>query len=148
MRIRSVLFVGRRNAARSVMAESCFNAAAIPGWRAFSAGWQPQQRADATALRVLAQGGFPVDSLDPKPIAIFRQPGAPQIDLCVFLDTELPGDIASYPATREYWRVADPSHAAHSIRAYKAALESVTARIGELILSGRLFVEGNLPLAS
>ena len=148
MRIRSVLFVGRRNAARSIMAESCFNAAAIPTWRAFSAGWQPEEKADAKALRALAQGGFPADAFGPKPIAIFRQPGAPQIDLCIFLDAELPADIGSYPASREYWRIPDPSRGRRADHTYRSALDSVTARIGELILSGRLFSEGGLSLAS
>lgn len=147
MRIRSVLFVGRRNAARSLMAEACFNAAAIPAWRAFSAGWQPQANADRMALRVLEEAGFPADSLSPKPIDIFRQPGGPAIDLCVFLDHELPGDIGSYPAMREYWRVGDPHGATNARGAYGVALNSVTAHISDLILSGRLADEGRLPLA-
>ncbi|GIL00506.1 MAG: hypothetical protein BroJett030_04050 [Alphaproteobacteria bacterium] len=141
MQIRSVLFVGRRNAARSIMAESCFNAAAIPGWRAFSAGWQPEAKADARALRLLEQGGFPADGLLPKPVAIFRQPGAPQIDLSVFLDAELPSDVAAYPGLREFWRVPDPSGGADPNPAYREALDAIATRIGELILSGRLFAE-------
>lgn len=148
MHIRSVLFVGRRNAARSIMAESCFNAAAIPSWRAFSAGWQPEPKTDARTLRVLEKAGFPADAFEPKPIAVFRQPGAPLIDLCVFLDDELPADVESYPVQREYWRIPDPSARADAERAYLEALDKVTARIGELILSGRLFPDGRLPMAS
>lgn len=147
MDIRSVLFVGRRNAARSIMAESCFNAAAIPAWRAFSAGWQPEERADTKALRVLAQAGFPTNSFGPKPMAIFRQPGAPQIDLCIFLDAELPDDVDLYPGAREFWRIADPRSARNVDQAYRQALDTVATRIGELILSGRLFSDVDLRLA-
>ena len=151
MRIQSVLFVGRRNAARSVMAEICFNAAAIPTWRAFSAGWQPAAEVDRLALRALADGGFPSDTVTPKPVGIFLQPGAPQIDLCVFLDTELPGDIAAYPGAREYWRIADPNldvSGVSSRASYREALASVTGRLSDLIVSGRLLQQGKLPLAS
>ena len=148
MRIRSVLFVGRRNAARSIMAESCFNAVAIPIWRAFSAGWQPEEKPDAGALRALARAGFPTDSFGPKPMAIFRQAGAPLIDLCIFLDDELPPDADSYPGKREYWRIPDPAGRADDEAAYREVLDMVTARIGELILSGRLFDSRDLPLAS
>lgn len=148
MRIRSALFVGRRNAARSIMAESCFNAAAIPSWRAFSAGWQPEGRTDARTLRALERAGFPTDTFEPKPMAVFRQAGAPLIDLCVFLDDILPADVESYPARREYWRIPDPSARRDAERAYLEALDMVTARIGDLILSGRLFPDSDLPMAS
>jgi len=158
MRIYSVLFVGRRNAARSVMAEICFNAAAIPTWRAFSAGWQPATGVDRHALRALAEGGFPSDPVTPKPVGIFLQPGAPQIDLCVFLDTELPNDIAAYPAAREFWRIGDPSIGGPDTgdagaggtgrAAYREALTSVTGRLSDLIVSGRLAEAGAVRLAS
>ncbi|MEC9343509.1 MAG: hypothetical protein VYD64_06655 [Pseudomonadota bacterium] len=148
MRIRSVLFVGRRNAARSVMAEICLNAAALPAWRAFSAGWQPEGRVDRQALRVLAEGGFPVDAVTPKPIGIFLQPGAPRVDLCVFLDTELPDDIAGYPAVREFWQIDDPGRDGADIAAYRRALSAITGRVSDLILSGRLAEQDDYPLAS
>jgi protein-tyrosine-phosphatase len=144
MNIRSVLFVGRRNAARSVMAEICFNAAELPAWRAFSAGWQPA----AGALRALAKGGFPVDSVTPKPIGIFLQPGAPKVDLCIFLDTELPANISAYPASREFWQVPDPNRGAAGHAAYRDTLAAITSRMSELILSGRLAQPDDYSLAS
>ena len=147
MRIKSILFVGRRNAARSLMAECCLNAVAIPGWRSFSAGWQPAAQADRKALAALADAGFSSDALTPKPLAIFRQAGAPHIDLCIFLDAVMPGEVASFPVARETWDVACPSRAGTGA-AYREALEMVTARIAGLILSGRLAAVDDLPLAS
>ncbi len=138
MKIRSILFVGRRNAARSVMAETCFNAAGIPGWRAFSAGWQTQNGIDAHAIRVLAANGFETDTLSSKPVAIFLQEGAPEIDLCVFLDEDLPPDVQNYPAARESWKISDPSREADQRPAYQMALDLIMARISALVISGKL----------
>jgi protein-tyrosine-phosphatase len=138
MHIRSLLFVGRRNAARSIMAESCFNAAAILGWRAFSAGWQSQESVDSLTKRTLASQGFPVDALYSKPVDIFRQAGAPKIELCVFLDDRLPTDADLYPGSKEYWRIGDPCGKKNGETAYSKALGIVTARISGLILSGKL----------
>ena len=138
MQIRSVLFVGRRNAARSVMAETCFNAAESPGWRAFSAGWQTEHSVDRTAVKTLAANGFPTDTLSSKPVAIFLQAGAPAIDLCVFMDEDLPPDVGNYPAAREYWKIPDPSKAGDLKSAHQEALKAIMERISMLVISGRL----------
>jgi len=140
MEIRSVLFVGRRNAARSVMAETCFNAAEIPGWRAFSAGWQTEHSVDRTAVKTLAVNGFPTDTLSSKPVAIFLQAGAPEIDLCVFMDEDLPPDVGNYPAARQYWKIPDPSRAKDVKAAHQKALESIMEKISMLVISGTLTV--------
>lgn len=138
MKIKSVLFVGRRNAARSVMAETCFNGAGIPGWRAFSAGWQTQNSIDTQAIRTLAANGFETDTLSSKPVAIFLQEGAPEIDLCVFLDEDLPPDVQNYPAARESWKIPDPSREANQRPAYQMTLDAIMARISTLVISGKL----------
>lgn len=138
MHIRSVLFIGRRNAARSIMAEACFNSASIIGWRAFSAGWRSQSAVDAMALKALDRHGFPADALYSKPDDIFRQAGAPDIDLCIFLDDILPSDADRYPGAKEYWRIGDPHGADDANQAYEEALGIVMARMSGLILSGRL----------
>ncbi len=146
MNIRSVLFVGRRNAARSLMAETCFNAASIHGWRAFSAGWQTEHTIDRNAIRALRAKGFPTDSLSSKPVSIFRQPGAPVIQLCVFMDVDLPKDVSDYPAQREHWHISDPHGLPDVKAAYDSALEEITRRISGMILSGRLSAS-HVPLA-
>lgn len=138
MGMRTLLFVGRRNAARSVMAETCFNAAGIAGWRAFSAGWQTQNSVDRQALAVLEANGLATDALTSKPVAIFRQAGAPAIDYCVFLDEILPPDVADYPGPRDFWRIADPSREAGRGGAYEKALGEISRRVALLAASGRL----------
>ncbi len=138
MHIRSLLFIGRRNAARSVMAEACFNSASIIGWRAFSAGWQSQNGVDELALKVLDRHGFPTDALYSKPVDIFRQDGAPEIDLCIFLDDILPPDVEKYPGVKDYWRIGDPHNANDARQAYEDALGLVMAKTSAIILSGKL----------
>lgn len=139
MHIRSLLFIGRRNAARSIMAEACFNTAGVTGWRAFSAGWQTEHEVDKATLRTLSTQGFPTDALYSKPVDIFLQEGAPQIDLCVFMDSDLPPDADNYPGEAEHWRIANPFSKRRVPSAYEEALGLVTTRISDLILSGRLF---------
>jgi protein-tyrosine-phosphatase len=139
--MRSVLFVGRRNAARSVMAETCFNSAAIHGWRAFSAGWQTGPQIDRQTIRALRARGFPTDTLAPKPVDIFLQPGAPLINLCVFMDEQPPRDISQYPARQEFWHVQDPSGSGDANAAYALVLDEVSRRISCMILAGRLFTD-------
>jgi protein-tyrosine-phosphatase len=128
------------------MAESCFNAAQIGGWRAFSAGWQISRTVDRQALRVLAQNGLPVDSLSPKPIDIFRQPGAPQIDLVAYLDESFPPQIEAFPGPCEYWRIPDPSAAGNPRNAYQATLDLIEQRIALNLARGRFAAIG-FPLA-
>lgn len=139
MDVSSILFIGRRNAARSIMAGTCFNAAGVSGSRAFSAGWQTLSSVDRLAISVLAARGFETDSLYSKPVAIFRQSGAPAIHRCIFMDDTLPPDVEDYPAVREYWRIADPSAAPERRPAYEAALREIRGKVGELVLSGKLF---------
>lgn len=138
MEPKSVLFVGRRNAARSIMAETSFNAAAAAGWRAFSAGWECETRVDRNALAVLSSKGYETDRLYSKPAAIFRQAGAPRIDYCVFLDSPVPPDVEDTPAPREYWTVADPARRADRRAACEEAFAEIAGKVRELLGSGRL----------
>jgi len=138
MEPKSLLFVGRRNAARSIMAETCFNTAGLDGWRAFSAGWECETRVDRNALAVLSARGYETDRLYSKPVAIFRQAGAPRIDYCVFLDSPVPPDVEDTPAPREYWKVADPARRPDRRAACEEAFGEISARVRELLASGRL----------
>ena len=142
MEIQSLLFVGRRNAARSIMAETCFNGLGVPGWRAFSAGWETRDSVDRQAIAVLAGAGHATDTLYSKPVAIFTQPGAPSIRVCIFLDEVMPADVENYPAAREHWNIPDPSRRPDRRQACSEALDAISARIAELILSGRLMRYG------
>jgi hypothetical protein len=71
-------------------------------------------------------------------VAIFLQAGAPAIDLCVFMDEDLPPDVGNYPAAREYWKIPDPSKARDPKAAHQQALETIMERISMLVISGRL----------
>ena len=137
MQPRSILFAGRRNAARSLIAESCFNAADVAGWRAFSAGWSPCESADGHALAVLRDNGLPSEGLQPKAMELFCLAGAPQIDLCVFLDANAP-EIALPDHSRSIcWHIPDPQ-SDPSPNAYARVLDLIGHGIAGLIISGEI----------
>ncbi|MEZ5871350.1 MAG: hypothetical protein R3D32_05810 [Nitratireductor sp.] len=135
MQTRSVLFAGRRNAARSVIAEACFNAAEIPGWRAFSAGWATADKVDQSAIRVLRENRLPVEGLQPKSIELFALAGAPQIDLCIHLDMNAPEFELAGNHRKLCWHVPDPKDDP-SPKAYAKVLDLVGHAIAGLIVSG------------
>ncbi|MCB1429779.1 MAG: hypothetical protein KDJ66_11745 [Nitratireductor sp.] len=145
MQPRSILFAGRRNAARSLIAESCFNAADVAEWRAFSAGWSPGEAADREALSVLKNNGLPSEGLQPKAIELFFLEGAPRIDLCIFMDENSLGIALPDHGNAICWRVPDPS-LDPSPAAYLRVLDLVGHAIAGLIVSGS--IEPRFPVAA
>jgi Low molecular weight phosphotyrosine protein phosphatase len=65
-KIYNVLFLSRRNSARSLMAELVLNRHGRGKFRAFSAGVEPSPNVDPIALDVLRQAGYATDGLQPK----------------------------------------------------------------------------------
>jgi hypothetical protein len=91
---RTVVFVCLHGAGKSRIAAAWFNGAAPPGWRATSAGIDPQATVSAHAARLLA--GTPVEGLldhgMPRPLAAVADP-----DLVVTIDCpagQVPGALA------------------------------------------------------
>ena len=109
-----VLFISRRNAARSLMAEAVVNRHGGGRFRAFSAAVEPAREPDPLALQVLEQSGYPTAGLRPKHWSEFSEPDAPVFDFVFTLsDTasreafpEWPGKPAS-----SHWRYTDPTKA-------------------------------------
>ena len=62
----SVLFLSRRNSARSLMAEAVLGRHGAGRFRPFSAGVTPSPEIDPMALDVLRQRDYPTDGLRPK----------------------------------------------------------------------------------
>jgi protein-tyrosine-phosphatase len=86
-RPRTVLFVCAHGAYRSRLAAAFFNAAAPMGWRAASAGQDPQDTVSEAAIR-LASGTPAEAQLDRgRPQALARQPAA---DRVVAVDCDVP----------------------------------------------------------
>ncbi|MGH2535285.1 MAG: hypothetical protein ACRDJW_23740 [Thermomicrobiales bacterium] len=85
---RTVLFVCLHGAAKSRLAAAFFNAAAPAGWRATSAGLEPQAAVSANAVRLLA-GSHAEALLDRDPPRSMAAVQAP--DRVVAIDCDAPG---------------------------------------------------------
>lgn len=68
-----VLFLSRRDSARSVVAEAIMNHKGGGRFSAYSAGVTPAEHADPIALKALVRAGFPTEGLHPKSYAVFAQ---------------------------------------------------------------------------
>ncbi|MFZ1814991.1 MAG: hypothetical protein WBO55_12955 [Rhizobiaceae bacterium] len=135
MATRSILFVGKRNAARSLMAEAAFNAIGMTGWRAFSAGTRPSASPDRHALKALRKWGLPHDGLEPKPHSVFRLSGGPCVDLEIhFAHDQL---IERGSLSILAWEISDPAQSG-TLQAYHNSLDRICHEIGKLLFSGFL----------
>ena len=109
-----VLFISRRNSARSLMAEAVVNHLGKGRFRAYSAGVEPPGEIDPLAVRAMQTAGYPTEGLLPKHWRLFTGPDAPVLDFVFTLsDTasrdafpEWPGKPAS-----SHWRYPDPTTA-------------------------------------
>ena len=110
----NVLFISRRNSARSLMAEAVVNRHGGNNFRAFSAGVEPAGEIDPVAVDVLAQGGYSTQGLRPKHWREFNHPGAPPFDFVFTLSAtasrEAFPDWPGKPAS-SHWRYPDPLRA-------------------------------------
>jgi protein-tyrosine-phosphatase len=107
-----VLFISRRNSARSLMAEAVVNRHGNGDFQAFSAGTEVGDAVDHTALEVLEQAGDPTDGLRPKHWSAFGGPDAPLLDFVFTLSAtasrEKFSDWPGKPASA-HWRYPDPT---------------------------------------
>jgi arsenate reductase (thioredoxin) len=85
---RVVLFVCLHGAYRSRLAAAFFNAVAGPGWRATSAGVEPQAQISPTAVR-LVSGTAAAGALDPAPPRAVTEAGP--ADRIIAVDCDVPG---------------------------------------------------------
>jgi arsenate reductase len=107
----SVLFISRRNSARSLMAEAVVNRHGKGRFRAFSAGVEPATEADRMTAEVLEQGGYPAAELRPKHWSEFTRPDSPVFDFVFTLsDTASKDTFPDWPGkpASSHWRYPDP----------------------------------------
>jgi arsenate reductase (thioredoxin) len=83
-----VLFISRRNSARSLMAETIVNRHGKGKFIASSAGIEPSQDADPVALSVLEQAGYSTTNLRPKHWRKFAGSAAPILDFVFYLERD------------------------------------------------------------
>jgi arsenate reductase (thioredoxin) len=106
-----MIFVSRRNSARSLMAEAVVARHGKGRFRGFSAGVEPAANIDPITLEVLQQAGYPTEGLRPKHWREFMESGAPVFDFVFTLsDTASKEAFPDWPGkpASAHWRYPDP----------------------------------------
>jgi len=142
----NVLFLGRANAARSVMAEAILNREGMGRFRAFSAGRQPCGELHPCAVDLLAKMSFEVDALHPKTWLEFVGPDAMRLDFVFSVcdsatdDTRLPwpGNPMS-----GHWGLPDPAAVRGKVPEVRLAFADAFR-----MLSNRVAIFASLPIRS
>lgn len=107
----SVLFICRRNASRSLMAEGLLRKWGAGRFDTFSAGPEPRDEADPITLDLLRKVGIETGALRPKRWDLFTGPDAPDLDFVFHVceqSTSLPQPAFTGNPLRVTWRFPDP----------------------------------------
>lgn len=141
-----ILFLSRRNSARSMMAEAIMNHIGKPHFVAYSAGTEPAERVDPETLEVLENAGVPVDGLHPKHYREFGLEGARDLDFVFTLNDDAAGEpMPEWPGVpvTAHWDSSDPVQEEGEPWRRKQAFSRAMME-----LDRRLKVFINLPLTS
>jgi protein-tyrosine-phosphatase len=107
----NVLFLGKRNAVRSIMAEGLMNHLCASRFRAFSAGTRPAGTIHPQAIKALQHWGIPTDTLRSKSVAELLAAGVPPLDFVITVCDRSVGEShpqwPGQPVTA-HWDVPDP----------------------------------------
>ncbi|MDR6291197.1 MULTISPECIES: arsenate reductase/protein-tyrosine-phosphatase family protein [Inquilinus] len=141
----TVLFLSRRNSARSVLAEAFLNKVGKSQFRAYSAAVEPAPALAPQTIQLLKQAGLSAEGLRPKHFREFAKPGAQPLDFVFTLsDTaagEAPPEWPGQPITA-HWSSPDPALATGAewerMRAFVRVLIELERRI-------RIFMSLPLP---
>ncbi len=125
---RGVLFLCRRNAASSQMAEGLARHLFPPGMRIGSAGSEPAAAVDARAVRVMAEAGIDIGAQRPTPIS---EVAWGNFDTVVTLGAEEVPMLPPHGLSQQRWALPDPAAAEGSDEAILAAFRSARDAIRE-----------------
>jgi arsenate reductase (thioredoxin) len=141
-----VLFLSRRNSARSLMAQKVLDRNGAGRFRSYSAASQPVAAIDPTTRRMLDELGYDSSDLRPKSWTEFARPGAPPLDFVFTLSDTVAGEPQpewpGQPVTA-HWHCDDPIRLAEDEEKRRRILWRVHTE-----LETRLRIFANLPIAS
>jgi arsenate reductase (thioredoxin) len=106
-----MLFISRRNSARSLMAEAVVNRLGGGRFRAYSAAVEPAEVADPLTLEVLQEAGYQTDGLRPKHWRDFTGLEAPVLDFVFTLSNTASREVfPDWPGkpVSSHWHYPDP----------------------------------------
>ncbi len=136
----NVLVLCTGNSARSILAESLFNAIGAGRIAAYSAGSKPQGTPHPEALKVLAANGHETGSARSKNWNEFAKDDSPKMDLIVTVCDNAAAESCpvwpGHPAS-VHWGLPDPAAAtgdAHKVRqAFESTYRELHRRISEFV---------------
>src|SRR5262245_29630058 len=106
-----VLFLSRRNSARSILAEAILNRDGKGRFHGHSAGVAPASDIDPHIIELLRSSGLPADSLRPRHFNEFAKAGARDLDFVFTLsDTAAGESLPEWPGlpVTAHWSAPDP----------------------------------------
>jgi arsenate reductase (thioredoxin) len=106
-----VLFMSRRNSARSVMAEAILNKIGRGRFEAISAAVDPAPVIEPSVLELLRSSDYPIEELTPRHFGVLAQAGAADLDFVFTLSDTAAGEpLPEWPGLpiTSHWRCPDP----------------------------------------
>jgi protein-tyrosine-phosphatase len=142
-----VLFLSRRNSARSLMAEAVLNRLGKGKFKAYSAGVAPAEKIEPETLDLLKATGFDTSGMKPKHFAEFAATTAEPLDLVFTLSDTAAGEkLPEWPGlpVTAHWSEPDPVLAKTETewerkQEFTRIMKELERRIGAFV---------NLPLSS
>lgn len=142
----NVLFLGKGNAARSIMAEAILNREGGEKFNAYSAGIQAENKLDPIAIDLLKRSHFDTSAMRTKNWNELAGEGAPHFDF-IFMVCDnaglLPRSMWQGQPVFAHWGIADPARAQGNESQIRLTYAD-TFRM----LSNRIGIFVNLPLRS
>src|SRR5262245_57402749 len=145
-KIYRVLFLSRRNSARSILAEAILNRNGQGRFQAYSAGVAPVPAIDPHVVELLRSNGLPADELRAKHFNDFAAEGAHDLDFVFTLsDTAAHESLPEWPGlpATAHWSSPDPLLAEGAEWEKKQAFARIMSELERRL---RIFI--NLPLGS
>jgi arsenate reductase (thioredoxin) len=140
---KTILILCTGNSCRSILAEAILNRKGVGMVSAFSAGSQPAGKVNPNAISVLEDKGYDTRHLRSKSWDEFSGPHAPSLDYVITVCSNAAGEACPVwlgAPVAGHWGIADPSRAAGSPDAIRAAFEE-TYRHLELRIDAFLALE-------
>lgn len=106
-----VLFLSRRNSARSVMAEAILNKIGKGRFEAVSAAVDPAPVIEPAVLELLRTADYPIENITPRHFGAFAEAGAADLDFVFTLSDTAAGEpLPEWPGLpiTSHWRCPDP----------------------------------------
>jgi arsenate reductase (thioredoxin) len=140
-----VLFLSRRNSARSLLAEAIANSVGRGQFEAYSAGVRPAAHVDPIAIELIEHAGLAVPDHPPQHVREFSAPDSPPFDFVFTLSDTAAGEAPpvwpGHPVTG-HWHCTDPESFDNETQRRQALVRTRNE------LERRLRVFTNLPVRS